>query len=455
MPSIYLPAPRTWSPDEVDKAPYFRSDVSGTVQLLSRPPLFVGSQTISHQTLTTSGTDYPVVLDTETIDTLGGHIVTSDTTTYYAQFAGWYLCEGTAVLNYTGSTGTFGAAIGLKQNGVTSTHFGMTIPTAGFVPVVSVAKLGRMVVTGPIGGPGDWIDLVANQTSGSSQNLYNGTARAPALSLAWICALSGSQPLPVPVNAPWPPPYTSLTASASAGATSISVAAATGMVYYGGAGGHLGLDIGTAIAETVTLTANPAGLSVPVTALQYAHASGAVVNVPVSAAFQNQNVRDACKFLLYPPVMEWQYFGTSQTLASQSAVPAIGTTMNLDTSTFDNYGAFSTGSNTWTAPVAGVYYAYGQVAVSTLSTSQALGAGLTVTSANYNSGAQVTLWGGAFNDDSSVPGPGCAIVRRRLRLNEGDTVLLAGFQRDSGSNAVSVLGPAEYSCRMIMAWRSA
>jgi hypothetical protein len=45
-------------------------------------------------------------------------------------------------------------------------------------------------------------------------------------------------------------------------------------------------------------------------------------------------------------------------------------------------------------------------------------------------------------------------VRRRLRLNAGDTIALAGFQRDSGGNAVPVNGSGAWMPRLITVWEA-
>lgn len=173
----------------------------------------------------------------------------------------------------------------------------------------------------------------------------------------------------------------------------------------------------------------------------------------VTSAFLNAQVRDTIRFLIYPPVMEWSYTGSGQNLASQTTVAAVGTTIDLDTNTVDNYEAFSSTSNTWTAPVAGLYYAYGQVSASADPSSVAIAAGLTVTSANYHGGTPTTLWGAAWA--AALTGTNSAIARRRLRLNAGDTIQLAGFQRDSGSFAAPILGSGMWTSKLIMAWEAA
>jgi hypothetical protein len=171
-------------------------------------------------------------------------------------------------------------------------------------------------------------------------------------------------------------------------------------------------------------------------------------------AFMNANVRDTINFLIYPPVFEAQQ-EASQNLASQSAVPGTGTTiaMGSNSTAVDTYGAWDTGNSTWTAPVSGLYYAYGQVALTTAAGAVSMAAGLTVNSSNYNSGSTYTIWGGTMATNASTVSVNN--VRRRLRLNAGDTIRLAGFQKDSSaaSNALNTSG--SWLSRIIIVFEAA
>ena len=384
MVNLAVPVPSTWNPGPIG-APELRKDVSGAVAFLSRPPMFVGQQT------TTSGpapnlTDESIALDTELYDNYGGHQIAAGGFSYFAMVPGWYLAEGIVPLNYSGGAGMVTGAVGAAQNGGSFAPFyGMAVPNnSGQPTTVAAARLVQMVDTGTFGS-GDHVSLVVNQSSGSAQTLLNGTARIPTLSVRWVCALAGTEPLPVPANPAWPVPPSF-----------------------------------------------------------------------ISSAFLNANIRDTIRFLIFPPIMEYAYNTSGQTLGSQPTVPAVGIKVSLVSNTVDNYGAMNASSSVWTAPVSGLYYAYGQVSLAASSTTVVLGAGLTVTSANYNGGTQTTLWGGtqaALGASNSIPNS--AIVRRRLRLNAGDVVQLAGFQHDSGGSSATVLGSGNWTSKLILAWSAA
>jgi len=179
----------------------------------------------------------------------------------------------------------------------------------------------------------------------------------------------------------------------------------------------------------------------------------------MTSAMLNSDVRDAIRFLTYPPIVEAQS-GANQSIASQSSPPTTGTALtNLTNETIDNYSAFA--SSTFTAPVAGLYFMYGQVSFSEagITTGQARGAGLTVTSSNYNSGTTITLWGSVeapCTGSSTSQNLGhCAVVRRHIRLNAGDTVRLAAYSAESGAASRTAGNAGNSQCRFIAVWRAA
>lgn len=181
---------------------------------------------------------------------------------------------------------------------------------------------------------------------------------------------------------------------------------------------------------------------------------------PITSAWLNSN-SEAIWFLTYPAAGDWYMTGT-QNLASATVLPFAGTRIGLDTTANDTtaptsltpaaVSAMNFATGTFTAPVPGRYWAYGLLAITGASTTLAVAAGLTVTSAHYNSGTTTTLWGGA-QAASGTTHTQAAAARRMLRLNAGDTVQLAGWQRDSGANAASVLGgTANNQSRLIIIW---
>jgi hypothetical protein len=383
-----IPAPVTWTAGEIVRAGRLRADISDAIALLSRPPMFAGQQTTTAQSITNSTTT-AVTIDTELADPWNGHQISTDPTQYFAMLPGWYLAECSLPLNYSGGTGAVTAELGGVQNGGSATFFGgQRAPNnSGRTTVVTAAKLMQMASTG-VFGSGDYIQAGLFQSSGSSQPLANTTSPT--------------------VKCPW-----------------------------------LGIRWLAALSGT-------AGLAVP------ANPAWPVPPSLVTAAFLNASVRDAIRFLIYRPIMEVDQQGLSQTLASQAVLPTTTgtvitlTSVGLTSTVVDNYSAWTPASNIWTAPVAGVYYAYGQVGLTAAAGGDALAAGLTVHSANYNSGTAQTIWGGTQSVIASQVN--CANVRRRLRLAAGDTIQLAGFYNDSGSASATINNSGAWTPRLIVVW---
>ena len=242
---------------------------------------------------------------------------------------------------------------------------------------------------------------------------------------------------------PWPAgPGTTLTAPVSAGATSVTVADPTGMV----TGGTLGLDFinggrNTDVAEPVTIS-SVTGATIGISAAGYPHASGAPVAVPPSAAFMNQQCRDVIRFLTYPPMLRAIPSGVQ-------SIPSTGfpgtTQITLGTATIDNFGGFS--GSTYTVPISGVYFVYGQVYYAGSTSGFAAGAGIQI-------GAGTTQWGTIFGFN----GGGSAVtlaatVRRNLRLVAGQTIKLIAYQA-SGASMNSEFSLPNQSSRLIVVFRA-
>lgn len=164
--------------------------------------------------------------------------------------------------------------------------------------------------------------------------------------------------------------------------------------------------------------------------------------VYTTSAWLNANIRDTIRYLIYPPFAKGIYTaGTntmpSNTLTSPSVVP-------VNTQFADNYNAFNPSTFTYTAPVAGRYFVYGQFNLATNLGSYAVGAGIRVNGGTTAWGdiAQISTAGVALNVGASVT--------RRIRLNAGDTVQLMGTQ-GSGSAIAYATDPANQT-RFIVVW---
>jgi hypothetical protein len=208
MPLPVLPTPRTWASLDQVNAPRLRADASDAIALLAYRPLFIGQDLAG--TTTTSGTEAGVPFNSELADTWNGHNSVS-LPTYYCQFPGWYLAKGTVPYAYTTATqALFAAGFSGVSGGVA---FGpirgqLQLMGAGKNPAPQVCDLISLSVTGAIGGAGDSVVMTQLQQSGGGLTLAATGSKFPYLSVRWVAALTGTQPLPVPPLAVAPSPIT-------------------------------------------------------------------------------------------------------------------------------------------------------------------------------------------------------------------------------------------------------
>jgi hypothetical protein len=175
----------------------------------------------------------------------------------------------------------------------------------------------------------------------------------------------------------------------------------------------------------------------------------------VTSSFLNANIRDTIRFLSYPPMFRGYYAGSGSTLASQT-FPA-GSVIHLDTITtkagtggqaVDSYSGWNAANNWWVAPVAGLYSCYAQVALANSSSSYQLHCGFSVNG--------TMQWAkGSYQGITSTTFPRSAVAVRKLRLNAGDTVALAGSQNCGSSLAVTGSSVSGCFSKMIILWESA
>jgi hypothetical protein len=387
-----IPSPRAWQPGDLVNVPTLRGDIADTVALLTAPPAFAGAQTISSQPISMGGigSAQGVILDTELLDNWQMH---QDSSAHpdrcYPPLPGLYLAQAYTPLAATSGGGITQACIRAVSGGGTQADYGgATIANNATYSAGPIAA--RLVRMSSVGayGTGDYCAPSVGQTSSGPVGTYVGPAKHPLFTLRWIAALTGYPGLPAPA-----------------------------------------------------LPAVPS---------------------PITSAWLNSNSQ-AIWFLVYPPAGDWYLTSAiAPNLPSATVLPLAGTTIGLDTTANDTtapsslnpaaVSAMNLAADTFTAPVPGRYWTYGLLAITGAATTLALAAGLTVTSANYNSGTTTTLWGGV-QAASGTTATQAAAARRMLRLNAGDTLQLAGWQRDSSSFSASVLGGTNNNqSRLIVIW---
>jgi hypothetical protein len=425
-PYPVAPNPITWGHDEIISTARLAADPGNAALLFANRPLFVGAQSTTGQGLAAS-TVVPLQIDTEDVDAWAGHQIPQ--TGWDVPLLGVYLAEGDVECSaFSANTSSLTAGIQSTANGtVTSSDGGKVMANGVSNPGATCADL---IQLSPATS-----DSIALYGECFGQAGTVAIARGGAkLKAEWVGLPATGPGRGTVVASPqpaalWPPGAgTNIVnvAGIPAGATSVRVTDTTGMVV----GGWLGLDwylgqMVTPVAEAVTIT-SISGTTIGISATAFSHAPGAPVSLPVSAAFMNQQVRDAINFLAYPPMACLDTFGTSASLAT-STFPA-GSALTFIRANIDNFSAWNSGSG-WVAPVAGIYYVFGQVYLATQNT-YTLAAGVRV-----NSGT--VMWGTGVANQSTMNRTMCATFRRHLRLNAGDTVQLFGSQNSGSSIGLS------------------
>lgn len=436
------PSPATWVKNQSIRAPRLRADAANLAWLYTKRPLFFSTQVTSAQNIS-NNTTTSVFLDTTYIDNWLGH-ASPTSTTYSPPLSGWYLAQGTvSYVNASIQTGYYAAGIHVSQNSVGSNLLNSVVVPFSGGGIVSNIACDLVQLTA---NTSDSMTLIALQTQGVS----NGIDPPTFLKAEWIAlpstgasVVTGTVVASPPTPVLWPPGSgTQLTngGGIAAGATSMTVANTQGMIV----NGTLGLEYyqGNAvssIAESVNIT-SIVGNTIGITATSYAHAQNAYVSIPVSAAFLNNQVRDMVNFLAYPPIARLHNFGGSQSLAAQTFPAA--TAINFQAATVDNFSGWTggVGTSSYTVPLSGVYFVYGQVAFN---------------AGSENCSAGISIAGGTVQWGDSIRTAGtslitCPTVSKLLRITSGQTVQLMGTT--TVALGLSTANSSFYST-LIVVWR--
>lgn len=167
----------TAAPGNFETAAFWNANVQALGNFVLSPPLFVayhaGVQSVANNTFVN------MLLDTEIIDTDGGHSTTTNSQRYTAQVAGVYEVNG-AVSFTSGGTGIRGAKF--LVNGVTSVPGSEnTIAPAGSnaSTVNAFTSYVRLAV-------GDYVSLWGYQNSGAALNTIVTGDCSTNLSARWV-----------------------------------------------------------------------------------------------------------------------------------------------------------------------------------------------------------------------------------------------------------------------------
>lgn len=159
----------------------WNANVLGGLNYLFAPVRFKGYSSTT-QTISSSTSSTVLTLDTEIVDSDGGHSTTTNTSRYTAQTAGLYYVSGSCCIGPTGgsSTGTRTIQIFLNGAGITGSAV-QAAPSPANSTGVFTSTTVQMAV-------GDYVEVAFWQNSGANQTTSTTNAIATTMNLFRISA---------------------------------------------------------------------------------------------------------------------------------------------------------------------------------------------------------------------------------------------------------------------------
>lgn len=161
MTNLPVPILATEVPGNFLTAATWLANVTNALTFALNPPDFIGNQTVSQSVASASWTD--LTLDTESVDTYGGHSTTTNTARYVAQVPGYYMVSGVSAFlgNVTSARGAAIALNGVLING----HGGIAQAVSSTTYPTAIATPTREVF---MNGTTDYVTIQGFQASGAA-----------------------------------------------------------------------------------------------------------------------------------------------------------------------------------------------------------------------------------------------------------------------------------------------
>ncbi len=156
-----------------------------------------------------------------------------------------------------------------------------------------------------------------------------------------------------------------------------------------------------------------------------------------SSGMNGNNLAAPLKFLNNRPQMRASGLLSTSIPNAGSITP---TKIPLNTADIDPWSSFNTSTNTFTAPVSGVYLVHGSVAWSVATGSQRM--------TGFQINGSVNIWGPSHQNTGLLQTK--SQCTRLLDLNAGDTLILTGSQNSGGATTLSNV----IACRLVVVWMS-
>lgn len=176
-----VPVMPTESPGLYNTGALFNATMKALGDFVTGKPLFSGYATASQSIPT--GAFTPLSLDTEVIDTDGGHSTVTNTSRYTCQVAGMYLLTGEVVfpINGTGVRGGLFALNGATTTGLIGSEQ-LVPPSTTFATTINLtATYVRLAV-------GDFVQICALQNTAGALSTTSVGAAMNSFSVEWVSA---------------------------------------------------------------------------------------------------------------------------------------------------------------------------------------------------------------------------------------------------------------------------
>lgn len=170
-----VPSPPTEAPGNFNTSALFNAQVRDLNLFTLAVPVFRGYQASAQSAA--NATWISVAIDTETLDSDGGHSTVTNNSRYTPTVAGTYLVLGTAA--FAGSATTQRAAR-IGSNG--TTIIGAAVAGGSGASWWCATAVDLVVCNGTT----DYIELQARQDSGGTLSTYTGTDFNSALRVFWV-----------------------------------------------------------------------------------------------------------------------------------------------------------------------------------------------------------------------------------------------------------------------------
>lgn len=174
MPRV-TPTIGTASPGQFETAAFWNANVAALGNFTLGPPVFSAYQS-AVQSLG-NNLHVPISLDTEVLDSEGGHSTLTNTSRYVCQVAGTYAILGAGAFG-ANATGIRVAALYISGSIIRGSQM-ISPPNGSTQMSVVTFAVSPMAV-------GDYLELNVQQTTGAALNTYFGVDTTSCLDVFWI-----------------------------------------------------------------------------------------------------------------------------------------------------------------------------------------------------------------------------------------------------------------------------